>query len=420
MCRPSTGRVEDSSSAHFHPDLVATPNGATAPVEGQQMDRDPGRTPAPKSTEMMSEALPPHEPVMVEEVVALMSPAPPGLVIDATVGDGGHARALLEASPHLVCLGLDRDPVAVARASATLAAYGDRAAIRHARFDILAIREPSGTSFSGTSFSGAKSTGDAYIAEDRPGSGAAAHGIRDQLAVMINDAFGSDIPIVGALFDLGVRSGQLDDPERGFSYRSDGPLDMRMDQGQDLDALVVINTWPESRLAELIAAHGEERFARRIAHFLCAARPLATTSDLAGAVEAAIPHQARRRGHPASRVFQAVRVAVNDELVLLRPSLDGALSRLVPGGRCVVLSYHSGEDRIVKAAFTYAVTGGCRCPPRLPCHCGAEASARWLVRGSRRPAAPEVARNPRSKSARLRAVQTVGGASQADPVGMGS
>jgi 16S rRNA (cytosine1402-N4)-methyltransferase len=303
-----------------------------------------------------------HEPVMVDEVVALFAPVPAGVVIDATAGGGGHAAALLGALGHLRVLCLDRDPDAVRATTARLAEFGNRATVRRARFDHLDVvaRE---------------------IGVDR---GSAS----------------------GVLFDLGVSSPQLDRPERGFSYRVDAPLDMRMDPDEGPTASDVVNTWPEADLAHLFAANGEGRFARRIARAVVAARPVTTTGALAEVVRSALPAAVRRQGgHPARRVFQALRVAVNEELDVLAEALPVAIETLAPGGRCVAIAYHSGEDRIVKAAFRLAETGGCACPPGLPCTCGAVSSGRLVFRGTRRPTSEEMARNRRSESALLRAFE---------------
>ena len=306
-----------------------------------------------------------HRPVMADEVVGLLALAPPGTVVDATVGGGGHARALLDAAHHLAVLGLDRDPVAVAAAARALAPYGARARVRRARFDRL--REV-----------------------------AAAEGLE---------------ALSGVLFDLGVSSPQLDRPERGFSHRGDGPLDMRMDPDEPRTAADVVNTLAEGELARLLRAYGDERHAARIARAIVAARPLRTTGELAEVVRDAIPAPARRRGgHPARRTFQAVRIEVNSELAVLPGALDAAVDLLAPGGRCVVLAYHSGEDRIVKDRFREAATGGCTCPPGLPCACGAEPRVRLLRRGAWKPSAEEVAANPRAGSARLRAVEKLAAA----------
>jgi 16S rRNA (cytosine1402-N4)-methyltransferase len=303
-----------------------------------------------------------HLPVMVQEVVDLFAPVPPGLVVDATSGLGGHSEALLAAHEHLRLLCLDRDLDAVRFTTERLGPYGKRAAVRHARFDNL-VEE-------------------AARAGSPPGT------------------------LSGALFDLGVSSAQLDDPTRGFSYWHDTPLDMRMDPTTGRSAAEVVNELDEASLARLFAENGEARFARRIARAVTGARPIETGTQLSQVVTTAIPAAARRTGgHPARRVFQALRVAVNEELEVLSRALPEAIAALAPRGRCLALSYHSGEDRIVKSVFRNAVTGGCTCPSPLPCTCGAESSGRLVFRGARRPTAAEVARNPRSQSARLRAFE---------------
>jgi 16S rRNA (cytosine1402-N4)-methyltransferase len=319
----------------------------------------------------------PHEPVMLGEVVGLIAPAPPGVVLDATVGGGGHAEAILDAAPHLSLVGMDQDAKAVAAAGRRLDRFGDRARVFQSRFDSIAE------------------------VLDRAGVGS----------------------LSAALFDLGVSSPQLDTPGRGFSYRAAGPLDMRMDTGAPVSAADVVNGWTEEQLTRLLRDNGESRFARRIARAIVAARPVEDTLELASVVRDAIPAAVRRSGgHPARRAFQAVRVAVNEELEILPGALDAALLRLVPGGRLpggwlpggrlpggrlVVLAYHSGEDRIVKSLFRREVTGGCTCPPSLPCVCGAVPRARLLTRGARRPRPEEVEANHRSESARLRALEVL-------------
>jgi 16S rRNA (cytosine1402-N4)-methyltransferase len=317
-----------------------------------------------------------HRPVMVDEVVTLLAPSPPGVLIDATLGGAGHAQALLDAAPQLSLIGVDQDPEALRAARARLEPYGDRARVEYARFDRL-------------------------------GEVLAGHGVDAVSAV---------------LFDLGVSSPQLDRPERGFSYRQAGPLDMRMDPSRAMSAAGVVNGWSETDLARLFGANGEPRFARRIARAVVGARPITTTTQLAEVVRGAIPAAARRTGgHPARRVFQAVRVAVNEELDILPGALDAALNVLVPGGRCVVLSYHSGEDRIVKDRFRRAATGGCQCPPGLPCQCGAVPLVRLLTRGARRPSPAEVGRNRRAESARLRAAERLPAAPRpGDPAASGN
>jgi 16S rRNA (cytosine1402-N4)-methyltransferase len=304
-----------------------------------------------------------HRPVMVDEVVDLLGPVPAGSVVDATVGGGGHSRAILRAHPHLRVVGLDRDADALAAARAALAEFGDRVALHHTRFDGLGA------------------------ALDADGIGA----------------------ISAALFDLGVSSPQFDRPERGFSYRADAPLDMRMDRSEATPtAADLVNGASVTELAELFKANGETRFAGRIARAILRDRPVATTGQLAEIVRDAIPAPARRTGgHPAKRVFQALRIAVNAELEVLPVAIDAAIERLAPGGRLVVISYHSGEDRIVKDRFLAAEGAGCTCPPRLPCVCGADErrAVRLLHRGARKPSAGEVETNPRAESARLRTLE---------------
>ena len=210
------------------------------------------------------------------------------------------------------------------------------------------------------------------------------------------------------LFDLGVSSPQLDVAERGFSYRSGAPLDMRMDRRQAFSALDVVNGYSFSQLARVIQTYGEDRFARRIARAIVDARPIENTARLAEVVRDAIPAPARRTGgHPAKRTFQAVRMEVNRELDQLAEALDGALSVLVPGGRMAVMSYHSLEDRMVKQFFRQQVEG-CTCPPKLPyCACGFVAGFRLVARRAIFASPEEVAENPRARSARLRALQRV-------------
>jgi 16S rRNA (cytosine1402-N4)-methyltransferase len=302
-----------------------------------------------------------HRPVMLEEVTDIFSVVPEGVVLDATVGAGGHAGALLQAVPRLSVVGIDRDAEAVAAATVALAPFGPRARVVRGRFDQLGR-------------------------------------VLDSLGVG---------QLTGALFDLGVSSPQFDTPERGFSYRFDAPLDMRMDRSQELTAARVLNESTEDELARLFSDHGEPRFARRIAAAVIAARPVRTTRQLAEVVSSAVPAAARRRGHPAKRVFQALRVAVNSELEILPGAIDGAIERLMAGGRIVVISYHSGEDRTIKDRLADAATGGCTCPPGLPCVCGATPRVRLLNRGARKPSAAEVMANPRAASARLRAAEAL-------------
>jgi 16S rRNA (cytosine1402-N4)-methyltransferase len=208
------------------------------------------------------------------------------------------------------------------------------------------------------------------------------------------------------LMDLGVSSPQLDVAERGFSYRTAAPLDMRMDRREPTSAMHVVNEYSHAELTRVIRTYGEERFASRIARAIIDARPVHDTAELAEVVREAIPAPARRTGgHPAKRTFQAIRIEVNRELDQLSEALDGALSVLAPGGRLAVMSYHSLEDRMVKAAFREAETGGCVCPPGLPCACGAEPTVRLLKRGAWKASAEEIETNRRAESVRLRAVE---------------
>ncbi|MHB1930653.1 MAG: 16S rRNA (cytosine(1402)-N(4))-methyltransferase RsmH [Acidimicrobiales bacterium] len=301
-----------------------------------------------------------HRPVMLEEIVDVLRPVPEGVLLDGTLGGAGHARALLEAHPGLRLVGIDRDPDAVAAAAAALDAFGPRATVVQARFD------------------------DAGAVLDRLG-----------------------IPTISAaLLDLGVSSWQLDRPERGFSYRAAGPLDMRMDPGSAPTAAELVNERPVDEIARLLREYGDERFAARVARAIAGARPVTTTTQLAEIVRDAIPAATRRTGgHPARRTFQALRIAVNDELRVLPGAIDALVDRLQPKGRIAVLSYHSGEDRIVKDRLRRAATGDCTCPPGLPCACGAQPLVRLLGRGGRRPTDAEVAGNRRAESARLRAAE---------------
>jgi len=303
-----------------------------------------------------------HLPVMVDEIVALFEHVPPGFVLDATLGGGGHAEQLLVRWPHLSVLGIDRDESALAAATQRLARFGARLKVYHCRFDRL----------------------------------------EDAMEALSIDS------LSGAVFDLGVSSPQLDRAERGFSYRADAPLDMRMDQTQQWSAADVVNGYALVDLARVLKQHGDERFANRIATAIVAARPIETTTQLAEVVVAAIPAPARRTGgHPAKRTFQAIRIEVNGELDALPAALDAAIEQTVPGGRIAVLSYHSGEDRIVKERMRLAQTGGCACPPELPCVCDAVQTVRLVRRVPRTPGEAEQRTNRRASSARLRVVERI-------------
>jgi 16S rRNA (cytosine1402-N4)-methyltransferase len=313
-----------------------------------------------------------HLPVMAEEITNVFSTVPAGVVLDATLGGGGHAERLLERYDHLRILGLDRDELALSAARQRLARFEDRLMVHHCRFDRL---------------------------EDAM------------------EAFNVD-SLSGALFDLGVSSPQLDETSRGFSYRQDAPLDMRMDRSQVWTAADVVNGYPVEQLARVLQQYGDERFARRISNAIVSSRPIETTTELAAIVVAAIPAAARRTGgHPAKRTFQAIRIEVNGELDALAPALDAAMSRTTIGGRVAALSYHSGEDRIVKERMRLAVTGGCECPPELPCVCDAVQTVR-IVRGiPRTPTVEEQTENRRASSARLRVVERIADTARRGTVG---
>ena len=306
-----------------------------------------------------------HEPVLLGRVLDLFAEVPDGILVDATLGGAGHALALLDAHPGFHLVGIDRDPAALEAASVRLAPHAARCTFHHARYDRAA-----------------------------------------ELARA--EAVATGLPVVAVLFDLGVSSPQLDHAERGFSYRHDAPLDMRMDPTSGPTAADVVNGYDEERLAHVLATLGDERFAVRIARAIVAARPVTSTVQLADLVRDAIPAATRRRGgHPAKRTFQAIRIEVNEELTILANALATVVDVVEPGGRVAVISYHSGEDRLVKTAFRDAVTGGCTCPPGLPCVCGAVSQARNVTRGGIVPDAAELAANPRAASARLRAVERI-------------
>lgn len=309
----------------------------------------------------MSAAVFEHEPVMLHEIVDAFASVPAGCVLDATLGGGGHTRALLESRSDLSVLGVDRDASAIEAARQRLAEFGGRVMFAHVRFDEL----DQAMSDNGVSV------------------------------------------LAGALFDLGVSSHQLDAGERGFSYRTEAPLDMRMDRREGRSAHHLVNESTERELADLIRDFADERFAGRIARAICESRPIETTTELASVISSAIPAPARRRGgHPAKRTFQALRIAVNSELEILPTALDQAIAHTMRGGRVAVLSYHSGEDRIVKERFRFHSTGGCSCPTDLPCVCGARPAVK-LARAARKPSDAEQRRNPRSTSARLRVVEAI-------------
>ena len=314
-----------------------------------------------------------HVPVLAGRVTALLAPAltaDGAVLVDATLGRAGHARALLEACPGLLLVGVDADVAAIEAAREILAPYGSRVTLAHARYDeipaILAAAAEDGT-----------------IEPDR---------------------------VMGLLFDLGVSSPQLDDAGRGFAYAQDAPLDMRMDQTSGQTAADIVNGYPAAELARILRDYGEERFARRIADAVVRERaraPITSTQRLSAIVKEAIPAATRRTGgNPAKRTFQALRIEVNDELGTLRRALPAALDALAVGGRVVVLAYHSLEDRIVKQELVRRAAD--QTPPGLPVTADAAAPRfRLLTRGAERPESDEIASNPRATSARLRAAERV-------------
>src|ERR1700675_1541988 len=307
-----------------------------------------------------------HLPVLVDEVIEMLAPAPGSLHIDATLGGGGHTERILEAAnPDGRLLGLDADAAAIARIEARLRpTFGDRLVLRQANF-----RE---------------------LEQVAPAAGFAA--------------------VDGCLFDLGLSSFQLADRERGFGFRAGGPLDMRFDPKRGVPARELLATLDAGELTALFRRYGEEPRAPRIARAIVDARrvaPITTAEELAALVERVAPPnpRIRRRTHPATRVFQALRIAVNEELEALQAGLAAALDLLRPGGRLVVVSYHSLEDRIVKRFFQ-AERRGCLCPPEVPiCVCGRHPRLRLVTNPSLTPTEAEIAANPRARSARLRAAE---------------
>jgi len=309
-----------------------------------------------------------HVPVMADEVVELLAPTAGSRHVDATLGGGGHAQRILDAcDPDGRLLGLDADGAAIARVRAALGTrYGDRLRLRQANFRELAEVAP-------------------------------------------EEGFD---PIDGCLFDLGLSSFQLGDTERGFGFRAGGPLDMRFDPSHGPSAADLVNGLDADELTALFRTYGEEPFAGRIARAIVEARRAArieTAEEFAGIVARVAPSRApgRRRVHPATRVFQALRIAVNEELDALQAGLAAAVDLLRPGGRLVVLSYHSLEDRIVKR-FLQAERRGCTCAPEAPvCVCGRAPRLRLLAPKGLVPSAAEIDANPRARSARLRAAERI-------------
>jgi 16S rRNA (cytosine1402-N4)-methyltransferase len=297
-----------------------------------------------------------HRPVLVDEVVELMAPVVPGVVVDATFGGGGHTRRMLdEFGDEVTVIAIDRDPEAVANA---------------AGLPVTVVQ-----------------------------------GNYGNLAEIISSQGSPEVS--GVLFDFGVSSHQLDEADRGFSYRQEGPLDMRMGPDAEIDASVIVNEWPVGELTRVIREFGEEPLARRIAQAIVASRPIDSTATLSTVIAQAMPAARRRAGHPARRTFQAIRIAVNDELRSVDTGINQALDLVRPGGRVIAISYHSLEDRIVKRAFAER-SAGCTCPPDLPvCGCGNTAQVRVLTRRPIRASSAEIEDNNRARSAALRAVEKV-------------
>ena len=308
-----------------------------------------------------------HVPVLLDRVMDLLAPSVVGdrpVIVDATLGLGGHTEAMLDRFSDLHVIGIDRDPEALARAKARLADFGDRVTFAHAVYDEIAD-------------------------------------------VVRRAGFAT---VCGVLFDLGVSSMQLDLAERGFAYAQDAPLDMRMNPEDELTAADVLNTYEASDLAKVLRYYGEEKFAKRIADAVVAARtdePFTNSARLVDLIRTSIPAAARRTGgNPAKRTFQALRIEVNDELGAYRRALPSALEVLAPGGRIVVLAYHSLEDRITKHEFARATTTDVpRDLPFVPE--GHEAKFRLITRGAEVATAEEIVDNSRARSVRLRVVERV-------------
>jgi len=300
-----------------------------------------------------------HASVLYQEIILALRPSRGGRYVDGTLGAGGHAQGILEASaPTGRLLGLDLDPQALELAHQRLSVFGERAILIQASYLML----------------------------------------KEQLASLEWQT------IDGMVLDLGLSSMQLDTPERGFSFRSDGPLDMRFGPDIDVRAASFVNTTSETELANLIYQYGEERHSRAIAKAIVKARPIDTTQQLAFVVAGVVPKR-RSRVHPATRTFQALRIATNKELDAVEQILPLAVSVLAPGGRLAVISFHSLEDRLVKTYFRQE-SRDCICPPEMPiCTCGHRASVELITRKPIRPSEEEVNRNARSRSARLRVVE---------------
>ncbi len=308
---------------------------------------------------------PRHVPVLLSECIENLRIKPEGIYLDGTLGLGGHAGAIAARLAGGRLIGIDRDTEAIARAGERLAPFGDRVTLVHGNFSDTAS-------------------------------------ILDELGVEGVD---------GMLFDLGVSSPQLDEAQRGFSYKNDAPLDMRMDSSAGLTAWEVVNNWSEERLNRILWDYGEERYARRITAAICKRRevqPIASTGELAEIIRGAMPAAAlREKQHPAKRSFQAIRIAVNDELGAIAAMLETAPDKLKPGGRLCIISFHSLEDRIVKNGI-HAREDGCTCPREAPvCTCGFVKTLKSVSRKPILPSEEEIRDNPRARSAKLRVAERV-------------
>lgn len=312
---------------------------------------------------MMNEAV--HVSVLLRECIENLNIRPDGIYLDGTLGLGGHSFEIASRLTSGRLIGIDRDETAIARAGRRLAPFAERVTLVHGNFSD-------------------------------------ACDILDELGIEGVD---------GMLFDLGVSSPQLDEVERGFSYMQDAPLDMRMDGSAALTAYEVVNSWPEERLNRIFWDYGEERYARRITAAIARAReqkPIETTMELVALIKSALPAQAlREKQHPAKRSFQAIRIAVNDELGEVERMIATAPDKLNPGGRLCVISFHSLEDRIVKSGIA-ARENGCTCPREAPvCTCGFVRTLRSVSRKPILPSEEEIERNPRARSAKLRVAERV-------------
>jgi 16S rRNA (cytosine1402-N4)-methyltransferase len=302
-----------------------------------------------------------HIPVLFHEVLDTLNPIPGGLYVDGTVGAGGHAQGILKAiSPGGKLLGLDRDPAALEIAESRLAEFGNQVVLIHSSYS--------------------------------------------RLKSHLNNLNWKTVD--GILLDLGLSSMQLDNPERGFSFLKSGPLDMRFDPSQSFSAADLVNQSSKDDLANLIFRYGEERYSRKIADAIIANRPLEDTQELADIIESAIRYTPSRI-HPATRTFQALRIAVNQELEALEAFLPTALDALNPGGRLAIIAFHSLEDRIVKQFFRKE-SKDCICPPEIPqCVCGHKKQLKEISRRPIRPEEKEILENPRARSAKLRVAEKI-------------